>query len=51
VNDGVVILEHVDFLDVLQLLHAELLNGRLQFLVHVDLLMVNNLLGPSLSAY
>ena len=51
-DNSVVVLEHVDFINILELLHTELFDGCLDFLVLVDFLSgVNNLLGSSLSSY
>ena len=52
VNNSVVILEHVDLIDILELLHTELLEGCLKFLIFINLiLVVNNLFGSSLGSY
>jgi hypothetical protein len=51
-DNGVVVLEHVDFIDILESLHTELFDGSLDFLILVHLWgAVNNLLGSSLSSY
>ena len=51
VDDRVVVLEHVHFVDVLQLLHSEFLNGLLEFLVLIDFLMVHDLFCSSLTTF
>jgi len=51
VDDCMVVLEHVHFIDVLQLLHSEFLNGLLEFLVLIDFLMVHDLFCSSLTTY
>jgi hypothetical protein len=49
-NNGVVILEHVDFVNILERLHTELLDGGLEFLVLCNFGVVNNLLSSSLGS-
>lgn len=49
-DNSVVVLEHVDFIDVLKSLHTELLDCGVQFLVLVDLFLVDNLLNSSLGS-
>ena len=51
VDNGVVVLEHVDLFDVLEGLHAELLDLGLEFLVLVDFVVMDNFLGSSLGSY
>ena len=48
VNDGVIVLEHVNFVDVLEGLHAEFLDSCLELLILVDGLVGHNLLSASL---
>ena len=50
-DNGVVILEHVDLINVLKLLHAELLDGWLELLVLFHGVVVDNFLGSSLGTY
>jgi hypothetical protein len=51
-DNGVVVLEHVDFIDILKRLHTELFDGCLNFFIFVHFfLVVNNLLGSSLGSY
>ena len=49
-DDGVVVSKHVHLIDVLQLLHAELLDGGLELLVFLDSLVVDDLLDSPLSS-
>ena len=50
VDNGVVILEHVDLINVLKLLHTELLDARLELLALFHGFVVDNLLGSSLGS-